>query len=804
MDFLLDVHNVGYHPELSYERLVRNIQYSILNYVKAFPNLNTIVILLDEQKHVPLGKAPTQGKRGKPLAARERNKILDGGVISSMNPNIEDSIEATYSKEADVVSGKKSAFAVFYERYIRTRELRKDLVVFIANCMIQLVSSGRIPKHIGLYIDGMNVSTYFSSPDQLFSATTDDDGTPLTKRRSSMSVPDEVECHAHEDEKVIPLCKITWTPREAPLALTLDHPYSSVSIVNSPTDSPSPEELGMEVRPLWLRREDGDSELFFGYKGPHQRPNMGESDIKVAYYTRRLAEALAHKNKTATVPYCGTCFVVSADTDILLIMLLNMMNFPLLSSPHFVVALDTRPGGTVRDIVACFDKTVHRNKPMGKRIYNRILKRVVGENERISLTGIADINALTKGIKSYFKVLHPGVRNPVETLCLMFLCCGSDFVDPRPGIGFEKITTVFDLGGYRLLSKAISIRTHVETLPRAKSAMFGRKFSSIKTLSISIDEKKVLSFFNLAYRYALALGNINSTIVALKKEKTLHRSELAAIQYKLDKLKNIKSDKKPTKKVYSWENEEDIETLEKLEKVLERKHGYSECFFPKEHYTTLFHLRKDPRKLREQIHMNLGITENEHMDWDAVETTLTNKRKQRAETKRDRMITQSTANGTLKEKEEYIKGLSQCDLLAQFKNRAVTDMKSREELIPPIRRIGWNLAYWSLSSFVCTRDTKHLNSMCRLHGNTRYSVLSPQDDNHKIDDYFEEKSYPAHIQKPRKRSNGRLSMNGFTRVYEPETKTSKKRKLQVVLSPNIYPPARVTIDLVSAEIQGIL
>lgn len=842
-DFLLDVHRIGGNPMLTYEGLVSGIQNNVLNFVKAFPNLDAIVILLDEQKYVPLGKVPTQDKRKKPLSNSERAKILDGGVISKMDPNLQESIDAIYSKESSVRDGKNTAFSVFFERYVRTRELRQDLVVFIARCLMKLVETGAISDGIRVYIDGMTVSTYYSSPDHLFSATTDDDGTPLVKRRRSLSAVETVNLHKHEDDEHLSVCKLVWTTdEEHSISLTSDHPSSSLCDTGRSGSSG----LGMTVKPLWLRKSDGDSEIFMGYKGPYDRTNMGESDIKIAYYVRRVAETLAYQTRCmddpeGESPVGCTCLVSSADTDIIVILLLCVKEIPSSVSQCFDILLDTNVGGSTKEIISIYESVSHpegssadgkpsdsssqKSPTNGKSgVYSHALGRVVWKEEGEYLTNVANIQALARGIDNYFRELHPGVTNAVDTLCLFLLLTGSDYVDSLPGIGFEKLRTIFDLGGYWFLSQAISIQEARDHLPEtSRMGRNGRTIASAKKLQLNLDEGHVKAFLNLVYRYAFKIGPLKTIASELTREKSRLTKE---IKDRDKAIHEIKFDEDGERNSMTQEDCDDIERIEEEKEDIKRQRDFIDNFLPQKYYTSLTNafdpsLAESTRTQRLIYHIRdtFGITAvgKEHEDWATIEKAIKAKRLERITRSRNSLITKVNKDKKLsdekkREKLEEIRSISDRDILSSLK-RDLSDLESIRHVESVIRRVGWNLAYWIFSPYVCPRETKHLNSMCRLNTAKREisNLLSraqeqsskgeDRGDNHRMEDYYAAKPYPESVKRARKEvfakespRDQRMSLNGFLRVYENGEESTRK-KPKIIRSAQIFPASRVIIDL---------
>ncbi|MHA1684261.1 MAG: hypothetical protein ACTSUE_25210 [Promethearchaeota archaeon] len=817
-DLLLDVHQFGNNPKLTYDMLVRCTQNVVLRYIKAFPNLNTIVLLLDEQKYVPLGKVPTQNKRKNPLTASERAKILDGGVISKMDANLRETIEMTYSKEASVKSGKCTPFAVFFSKYIRTRELRKDLVVFIANCLMKLISSGKVPDDVRIYIDGMSPSTYYSSPDHLFKATEDEEGTPLMKRRRSTSAVETINYHEDDDKIHLSVCKLARTNKEYSLmTLTDNHPSSSLCENEEAVERMLTEK---KILPLWMTKEDGDVEIFMGCRGPYQRPNMGEADIKIAYYVRRIAETLAYQMKSAGKDEdedengC-TCYVGCWDSDVIMILLLCMKEIPPEVSHCFDVLLDTKTGGTCKEIIAFHDpvsisekasaaldsSTSLQNSTKGNGTYSHALGRIVWKEEGEYLSDIVNIQELYRGIEHYFKELHPGVSNPIETLCVLFLLTGSDYVDSLPGVGIVKLRTTFDLGGYLCLSEAISIQS--ETLYSSLENIDAVKFRT-KRFYIDLDEDKIKAFLNLTCRFSVPLAPLKELAGSLRNKKSKLTSEA---NKKEKEIKFIKEDEEGEKRRMTKKEYIEIENLEKEKVDIKLQRDFLNNFLPQERYIALadaFSKSKGSNeKLVNYIHETLGMSAEDYHDWKAVEDGFKSARKNRVIKKRKAFL----RNAKTSVDKEKIGMMSDKEILTKSKKRELSDIKCSEELDATIRRIGWNIVYWTFSPFVCLRDTKHLNSMCRLdtekHSEIIYraeeeKVKKKAGDNRRIDEFYS--LNPSGARKNTstlQKKKSKLSLNGFTRVYEtPSSQSSKKRRrVKVARSRDVFPASRVIINL---------
>jgi hypothetical protein len=871
-DLLLDVHQFGNNPMLTYDILVKCTQNVVLRYIKAFPKLDAIVFLLDEQQFVPLGKVPTQDKRKKPLTAAERAKILDGGVISRMDSNLQETIENTYSKQASVKAGKATAFSVFFSKYIRTRELRKDLVVFIANCFMELITSGKVPETVSIYIDGMSVSMYYSSPDHLFKATEDEEGTPLVKRRRSASAVETINYHEEDDNAHLSVCKLVWTtPSESLMTLSLDHPYSSLSTGCSGASGASEaarrriqKDDRKRVAPLWLSKEDGDSEMFMGYRGLYRRPNMGEADIKISYYVRRIAETLAHQMKNAgdlsrsSEEEGCMCYVSCWDSDVIAILLLCMKEIPPQVSRCFDVLLDTEQGGTCREMISLqnpvslseerpssslgslgedistrdsFLANSSQNStktPKKKRVgtFSHALGRVVWDEEDEALTNIINIKELYRSIGLYFKELHPGVDNAVETLCLMLLLTGSDYVDSLPGVGMEKLRTTFDLGGYLWLSEAIFIRSETITSPPHPTGE-GASGVLTKRFHVDVDEDKIKAFLNLVCRYAVPLHPMEELSKTMKRQKSKLTSDANKKEKAINALK-IDDNGDPVR--LTEEEMIEIENVEKEIAELRLQRDFLGNFLQQSTYINLHKAFSGPRgskeNLRRYIHETLGISHEDCNDWNAVEKGFEKARKDRVVKKR-KALEKSAKTPEAKAK---IHVMSDVEILGMSKKRDLTDIRKGTELDAVIRRVGWNVVYWTYSPFVCLRDTKHLNSMCRLDTGKHEGILSRAQEakqkkkagkNHRIEEYYDPKPYAtggtarklplngSNAQGKRKTSK-RLSLNGFTRLYEDSLKgkrkpsadsttdasqNKKRRKVKISRSRDVFPASRVVINL---------
>ena len=769
LDFLLHIHQIAHSNKLSFDMVQSKLKKVFTDFISSFPRLNTMVVLLDEQEFTPLGKIPTQQSRSDSLTMEERSSIMEGGVLENVDASMNESIDETFKDHPDVVCGKKTAFAVFFSKYVRTRALRKDLTRMVTKTLIDLIEEKRIPYGLRIYIDGISYSTYYAPSSSFFhtedgqdmssttslsstgsfsgtSGTQESGGTPLLKRRKSISAVGDVSAHTHMDKDYIRLCKLDVIQNEHNETV---------------------------AKPVWLTKKDQDADIFGGFDGGMKRPYMGESDVKIPYYLWKIASMLDYRLKRdgeengrtgEDTPYEVTVYISSWDSDCIPLSLMAMSGvfkmYPRLvprkdkspdtgvprggehNSPRAVlrVLLDSRQGGSFRDMLkyreALAEGVEHPKYPKKKDQFIVFRRRFVSSHEDEYLTDIMDIGYLIYDIKSHFLVRYPLCKNPVETLCLFLMCGGTDYVRSLPGVGFSTMRSVFDAGGYLLLANAISIQCEKQDDGKLK-------------MGISINETDVLGFYNLCVRFALphgSMGGVSSTMTTKKKDLT---KKINASKKALEELKKALH---PTNSAGHTPQD-----MEEAIRTMEMKREFLESFLWASHYDFLTEVstkiqEEDSEEGEEELANYLGeisgMTECEHDDWDEVDDALRSKKRENIkrtrktlETKHKKAqnlvqkLSEDEKKWTQAQKKEVDKligknTLSGKEAIAKLRTSVpdpramsdeevyatrpacITDIKGLEEIKPLVRTLVWCLIYWRTAPFVCLRDTQTLRSTC--------------------------------------------------------------------------------------------
>jgi hypothetical protein len=655
LDFLMHIHQIAFTNTLTYDMLKGRIKKLFIDFMVAFPNMHTIVLMLDESEYTPLGKVPTQKKRGESLTMDERKEIVEGGVMGEMDPAVKDSIDMAFASHPDVRAEKRTPFSVFFSKYVRTRALRKDMVRMITHCLMELFAEDKVSSSLRFYIDGMSYSNYYAPSHSFFqSEEAAQNGcigkpSPMMKRRqSASSLVGDVDAHSHMDKNFIRVCRIRH-----------------------------------QSDPEWLT---DDSEMFGGQKSRFTRPNMGESDIKIPYYLRRIGEMI---EDTRNAVSSSTAYVSSWDTDCIPITMLAMddihQRFPS-TLDHLHVYLDTKQGGTCRDLLN------GPKKESKKCMYVLTMDRNVFEHEDEYLTEMVNVGRMVTELQTHFRSFYPGFTsgNEVEVFCLFMVVGGTDYVNPIAGIGFETLRVVFDVGGYRLLSEAVLSTT-------------GEEGTSIQ---IKYDENKLRAFFNLCVRYKLGMGKIHAVKKAIKEQK----SSLTT------KIKTMKKDA------------ELMGTPEESIDDLQRERDFLNDFMWKDHHELLIESSAGIEEGDKEVRANLvkyiddltGIGAGEPGEWKDVFFQLDKKRRKRV------------TDGRAKALKDWSKGAKHP---SEMSDQEIVDAMKADtsDMVPcrkdgreigihavntRVRRVVWNMMYWKLSAFVCLRETKTLRSIATRDSST--------------------------------------------------------------------------------------
>lgn len=699
LDFLLHIHQIAHVNKLSYEIVQTKLKGVFTHFISSFPSLKTMIVLLDEQEYTPLGKIPTQQSRSDSLTMEERSSIVEGGVLENAEQSVIESIDKTFERHPDVLSGKKNPFAVFFSKYVRTRALRKDMMRLITNSMIDLIKEKRIPQGLRLYVDGISYSTYYAPSSSFFheehekygkSPSLDGQDKHKLMKKKSISSTSSVNAHLHMDEKYINVCR-------------LDIQYDE-------------EEDETHVNPIWFDKEEADKEIFGGYQGGIRRPFIGESDIKIPYYLLKIAgmiesrlrkdkeeEEASRNNEKETynnysasnfsIKYDVNVFVSSWDSDCIPICLLAMNNVYQLYSnivPYdeedsgennddksmelvdkdkgnmprdvtstsraiFRVLLDTKQGGSCWDLLS-YKRGVSEGNDALKRSkkkseFSLLHRRFVDVDEDQYLTDIIDISYMTKDVKDYFHVFYPLSRNPIETLCVFLMCGGTDFVRSLPGIGFGTIRYTFDAGGYLLISRAI--KNSCSMVPCEKEEE-KKESEGFLRLFLSIDESCIMGFYNLCIRFAIphgSMGKVSGELVLRKKKLTSKMNKLKKVMKEIEEGNYNPSEKDKDLPIF-----ESLDEVEEAINLMQKKRAYLDSFLWRSHYTFVKEMSKELETennkkaegdLVDYFGEISGMTDGEHEDWSDLHKSLRKAKEKNIKNTRETLIKKYQETQTL-------------------------------------------------------------------------------------------------------------------------------------------------------------
>jgi hypothetical protein len=455
---------------------------------------------------------------------------------------------------------------------------------------------------------------------------------------------------------------------------------------------------------------------------------------KIGYMSAMKAKKQKEKGKAKVFPQSSSLllqqssnvYVSSWDTDCIPICLMCLYDlyeqYPILigndededdeeededeiksSTIPFRVFLDTKATGSVWDLLSFKKKDIgsesssfspspsslspspspsssnkgdHTTYPLGrgKRVqeFSLRLDKFVDPDDDEYLTEIIDLPVMIQSIDNYFFKLHPFVKNPVETLCIFFLATGSDYVDGLPGVGFPVLRSVFDIGGYILLSRAVNSEYEYYYYSESGKGEGEKKKRKKRKIRIKINEKFIIAFFNLCLRYSLRLGSAgiaNGKLKNIKLEKTREitqlQSELKQIETQINTTKNhLMKDK--ARRMYNAEYDDDddddkvllrlFNEKNKRLQILRKEREYLEHYIWKEHYEKIMEYSNDVErddddddendndcytdgtKLQEYIGDISGMGKSEHFKWSDIIECLIRKRKTYIEGMRKRAV----------------------------------------------------------------------------------------------------------------------------------------------------------------------
>lgn len=820
-DFLIDVNYIGHNKGLEFNTLVNEIQKIVLNYILAFPKVKVIMLLLDEKKHVPLGKVPTQDKRKKPLTDLERSKLINGGVLKLDDHGLQYTIDKLYKKEPNVKNGKATAFSIFFERYLRTHELRENLAEFVCKCILKLFEDKKIQENVSIYIDGMSISSFYGNPERSFSSTEDDDGNKLNKLKSGYPKPNETDCFENEDEEFLAVCKLGYTNATFEHKLSIEHPMHSCFHDSGDLKKEFMNSSGTYASPLWIPKHDGDGEIFNGFKGNFKRVNMGESDIKISYYCKKMIEMCKwyyENNKESFENQKDyrimTCYISSADTDIIPILLLMLYGTDPLDFKRLDILLDTKRGNSCSEIIninMCAEYIEVFNVTDEYEIENDIIFNDINEsnNEKLNLeeskkflemvncnmSEIMNITELYMGINKYAIENWPHLDSSVAAVCVLFLLTGDDYVESFPGIGFEKLKTVFEIGGYIFLSDVVKYTSLICTSNVSTSGMATGNNSRFADVQLIIDEKKIKQFMNLVYRYTLKIGSIGEVFKIIRNSKTTCTHKLNNKKRIINSLKNgEQNDSKYENEMGSSEYEY-LMKLQKEKQEIENERKHLDEFLPVSFYDSLKKNTQTKEDLIAYVFFKFGLKDHIDVDdWEEINKQLVMKRTKQINTKRKGLLSKAK---TELEKDRIMR-IPNKELVSM--NKDVTSILDDYHIESTIRTISWNIMYWKMSIYICPRETKYLNSVCRIKDKISFPPSHRAETKGDIQNYFE-------TPKKRKLEYPTYSLNGFLKMRnkhdnkssesETSTRRKKRKKIKIIHSNKIYPASKIVIDLTS-------
>ena len=548
------------------------------------------------------------------------------------------------------------------------------MVRMITKCLMELFTEGKIPPSLRVYIDGMSYSSYYAPSHSFFQSeeAARNGGTgspsPMLKRRHSVSSNvGDIQAHDHRDVDHIRVCRLVRRKED--------------------------------VEPKWLSVEDGDKEIFHGFSGSFHRPNMGESDIKIPYYLWKIAEMIdSTKGKTSV-------YVSSWDTDCIPISLLAMddihRKFPSVVD-SFSVLLDTKQGGSCWDLISTSPKNKSR-----KSEFSLSLNRDVFSHEDEFLSEIVSVGDMVTTLREHFQVFHPCMTsgNEVEVYCLFMVMGGTDYVNSLSGIGMESLRVVFDVGGFRLLSEAVTSSNE--------------DHGTTRSIHLKYDESKMRAFYNLCLRFTLNIGQISKVKKAMNTGKRDLTKQINDLKTKLESTVMDEHMRSQTEE-------------EMKEKEMER--SFLNSFLWKSHHKFLIDSAKDIKegdeeakeKLNEYIDETTGIALGELDTWGDIFTSLVRKRRESVKRERIKLAKEGKDEKAMTDDEVY-DGM-RADIANILPIPSLSAGKEMEgglkDLNTRIRRVVWNMMYWKLSPFLCLRERESLRSTATVDGSSVYGYES--------------------------------------------------------------------------------
>lgn len=199
---------------------------------------------------------------------------------------------------------------------------------------------------------------------------------------------------------------------------------------------------------------------------------IGEGDLKIVRHISMLEG--------------GNVYVRSCDTDMIVILLLNMRRWINRETGHvrFGIFLDTASNASAA---------------------------ASGKN-------LIDVVSLWRSILTVFRDKYPGIPCPIETVCLLLLLTGGDYAEGFSQLGPRRLWAAFCDGGHNVLFEGSeSIRTspvrvpekqrdqlHAEACRHAVHISGGYGVSNDR-YSLQFNEARILSFVAYAYHKCLSL-----------------------------------------------------------------------------------------------------------------------------------------------------------------------------------------------------------------------------------------------------------------------------------------------------------
>jgi hypothetical protein len=430
-DMSLKINNIG---RGSYS--INNLKRDLKNYPRSvfskFPACKVLISLIDDSNHTPSAKVPTQKKRGSPLEPCEIAGLGHLSYLSNHGIDVAKETAALKTYIGPKVKNKNGEFNTFMNLLMATRARKVDTTYFFTRELL-------------------------SADPYVFS---------LADRRRSFIL----------DGAIWPMSE---TQKRAEF-LNGGEDGGDFGAVFDPSDTSGYSYIHGHMYDTCATIMDANGAR---YMRDSDRPCLGEADIKIIPWLRRIINSLEEEEET-------TIMITCCDTDLLVIILLWI---------HEII--DPNTGHmTHRILLDCTSRS--KGKDANKRLSDEE-KKLLEMYPEIDTAWegsmeIYNMNVLWRLIHTRFMSAFPGMANPVETFCLACISGGTDFVEKPNDLGMGSLWKAFCAGGYAFLSRAVVFSGSGDNSDRR----------------LGVVENYVKEF----YRFAYAVRNFTVLMGQLEKE----------------------------------------------------------------------------------------------------------------------------------------------------------------------------------------------------------------------------------------------------------------------------------------------